>query len=133
MKAQHRATGPHLPLEEGQGLTSSFLAFSGAGLGGAVLSSESLVAVAAAAWPAGSEAAVGMVDTGARLWAAPQPGRGWLPWRRNWTAGWLIGAYGGMPDGRAGPGGRLGLCTWARTQACSASTHSLPCALNPHF
>ena len=83
--------------------------FSGAGLGGAVLSSELLAAVVVAAWPAGSEAAVRMVDSGARLWATPQPGRGRLPWRRNWTAGWLMGAYGGTPDGRAGPGGRLGL------------------------
>ena len=117
MRARRRATGPRLPLDEEQGgLTSSFLAFSGAGLGGAVLSSELLAAVVVAAWPAGSEAAVRMVDSGARLWATPQPGRGRLPWRRNWTAGWLMGAYGGMPDGRAGPGGRLGLCTWARVQ-----------------
>lgn len=81
---------PGCALEDGAaGLTSSFLAFSVAGRGVAVLSSELLVA---AAWPAGSEAVVRTVGTGARLGAAPQPARGRLPCRMNCTVGWLTGA-----------------------------------------
>lgn len=69
------------------GLTSSFLALSKAGLGAAVFSSALL-----AAWPAGSEAVVRMVGTGAGLCATLQPAGGRLPCSMNWTAGWLTGA-----------------------------------------
>lgn len=68
-------------------LTSSFLAFSTAGLGTATCSSELL-----AVWPAGSEAVVSMVSTGAGLCTDPQAARGRLPCKMNWTMGWLTGA-----------------------------------------
>lgn len=74
---------------EGQAaLTSSFLVFSAADLGVAVLSSELLVVVGIAS----SEVVAGILDTGARLCAAPQPARGRVPCRINWTEGWLTSA-----------------------------------------
>lgn len=80
---------PCRPWGKGTGLTSSFLAFSAAGRAVAVLSSELLVA---AAWPAGSEAVVRTVGTGAGLCVTQQPERGRLPCRMNWGVGWLTGA-----------------------------------------
>lgn len=68
-------------------LTSSFLVFSAAVLGVAAFSSELLVVATAS-----SEAVAGIVGTGARLCAAPQPARGRVPCRINWTEGWLTSA-----------------------------------------
>lgn len=75
-------------MERQAALTSSFLVFSAADLGVAVFSSKLLLVVGITS----CEVVAGIVGTGARLCAAPQPARGRAPCRIIWTEGWLTSA-----------------------------------------